>query len=64
MPSSWSFGRDRRATARTALAFTRKANLLSSLVSGRLSGHTKDHELEQLLPWNWKAERIVDAAKA
>jgi hypothetical protein len=27
-------------------------------------GRTKAHELERLLPWNWQAERIMDAAKA
>jgi hypothetical protein len=28
------------------------------------SGRTKATELERLLPWNWKAERIMAAAKA
>jgi hypothetical protein len=23
-----------------------------------VSGRTKAHELERLLPWNWKAERL------
>jgi hypothetical protein len=35
-------------------------NVLERMVSGR----TKAHEVEQLLPWTWKAERLsatVDA---
>jgi hypothetical protein len=27
-----------------------------------VSGRTKAHELERLLPWNWKAERLPAAS--
>jgi hypothetical protein len=26
-----------------------------------VSGRTKSHELERLLPWNWQAERLATA---
>jgi hypothetical protein len=26
-----------------------------------VSGRTKAHELERLLPWSWKAQQLVDA---
>ena len=29
-----------------------------------VSGRTKTHELERLLPWNWKAERLAAALDA
>jgi hypothetical protein len=29
-----------------------------------VSGRTKAHELERLLPWNWKAERAGPDLKA
>ena len=28
-----------------------------------VSGRTKAHELERLLPWAWKAERLAAAVK-
>jgi hypothetical protein len=34
----------------------RLIDVLDHMVSGR----TKVHELEQLLPWRWKAERLAD----
>jgi len=29
-----------------------------------ISGRTKAHELERLLPWTWKAERLAAAVDA
>jgi hypothetical protein len=29
-----------------------------------ISSRTKAHELEELLPWNWKTERLGATAKA
>jgi hypothetical protein len=29
-----------------------------------VSGRTKAYELEQLLPWNWKTERLAAAVDA
>jgi hypothetical protein len=29
-----------------------------------VSGRTKAHELEHLLPWTWKAERVTAAVHA
>jgi len=29
-----------------------------------VSGRTKAHELERLLPWSWKAERIAATVDA
>jgi hypothetical protein len=29
-----------------------------------VSGRTKAHELERLLPWNWQAERLEAAVNA
>ncbi len=35
-------------------------DVLERIVSGR----TKAHELERLLPWSWKAERLTATAHA
>ena len=37
---------------------------LTDVLERMISGRTKAHELERLLPWNWQAERIMAAAKA
>jgi transposase len=37
---------------------------LTDVLERMVSGRTKAHELERLLPWNWQAERIMAAAKA
>ena len=33
---------------------------LTDVLERMVSGRTKAHELERLLPWNWKAERLVN----
>jgi transposase len=33
---------------------------LTDVLERMVSGRTKANELEQLLPWNWKAERLVN----
>jgi hypothetical protein len=38
------------------LALTRVTGVLERMVSGR----TKAHELERLLPWTWKMARPID----
>jgi hypothetical protein len=45
-------GGDREAERGRALAWL--TDVLERVVSGR----TKAHELERLLPWAWKAERL------
>jgi transposase len=37
---------------------------LTDVLERIVSGRTKAHELEQLLPWNWKTERLAAAAHA
>jgi transposase len=37
---------------------------LTNVLEREISGRTKAHELEQLLPWNWKAGRLTAAANA
>jgi transposase len=37
---------------------------LTDLLEQMVSGRTKTHELEQLLPWHWKAERPAAAVNA
>src|SRR5215218_3944608 len=37
---------------------------LTDVLERMVSGRTKAHQLERLLPWNWQAERIMAAAKA
>jgi transposase len=40
---------------------------LTDVLEHMVSGRTKAHELERLLPWNWKAEwpeRLVATADA
>jgi hypothetical protein len=37
---------------------------LTDVLERMISGRTKAHELERLLPWTWQAERIIAAAKA
>jgi transposase len=34
---------------------------LTDVLERMVSGRTKAHELEQLLPWSWKAERLAAA---
>ena len=33
---------------------------LTDVLECMVSGRTTAHELERLLPWNWKAERLVN----
>ncbi len=35
---------------------------LTDVLERMVSGRTKAHELERLLPWHWKAERLGRAA--
>jgi transposase len=37
---------------------------LTDVLERMVSGRTKIHELERLLPWNWKAERLAAALDA
>ena len=37
---------------------------LTDVLERMVSGRTKAHELEQLLPWAWKAERLAAAVHA
>ena len=37
---------------------------LTDVLERMVSGRTKAHELERLLPWNWKAERLAAAVTA
>ena len=37
---------------------------LTDVLERMVSGRTKAHELERLLPWAWKAERLVAAVHA
>ena len=37
---------------------------LTGVLERMVSGRTKAHELERLLPWAWKAERLAAAAHA
>ena len=37
---------------------------LTDVLERVVSGRTKAHELERLLPWAWKAEQLVAAARA
>ena len=37
---------------------------LTDVLERIVSGRTKRHELEKLLPWNWKAAREAEAAQS
>ena len=37
---------------------------LTDVLERVVSGRTKAHELERLLPWTWKAEQLAAAANA
>jgi transposase len=37
---------------------------LTDVLERMVSGRTKAHELERLLPWTWKAERLAAAVHA
>jgi hypothetical protein len=37
---------------------------LTDVLKRMVSGRAKAHELERLLPWNWKAERLSAAVNA
>jgi hypothetical protein len=37
---------------------------LTDVLERMVSGRTKAHELERLLPWTWQAERLAAAIKA
>jgi transposase len=37
---------------------------LTDVLERMVSGRTKAHELERLLPWNWKSERLAAAVHA
>ena len=37
---------------------------LKDVLERTVAGRTKAHELERLLPWAWKAERLVAAVHA
>jgi hypothetical protein len=38
--------------------------LLTNVLERMISGRTKAHELERLLPWAWKAERLPATVEA
>ena len=37
---------------------------LTDVLERIVSGRTKTHELDRLLPWNWQAEQLVTAVHA
>jgi transposase len=37
---------------------------LTDVLERMVSGRTKAHEFEPLLPWSWKAERLAAAVEA
>jgi hypothetical protein len=37
---------------------------LTGVLERMVSGRTKAHELERLLPWSWKAEQLEAAVNA
>jgi transposase len=37
---------------------------LTDVLERMVSGRTKAHELERLLPWNWHAEQLAPAVHA
>ena len=37
---------------------------LTDVLERMVSGRTKAHELERLLPWHWKAERLPATVEA
>jgi hypothetical protein len=37
---------------------------LTDVLERMVSGRTKAHELERLLPWTWQAERLADTVDA
>ncbi len=37
---------------------------LTDVLERMVSGRTKAHELERLLPWTWKVERLAAAVEA
>ena len=37
---------------------------LTDVLERMVSGRTKAHELERLLPWTWQAERLAAAVEA
>jgi len=37
---------------------------LTDVLERMVSGQTKTHELERLLPWSWKAEQLAATADA
>ncbi len=37
---------------------------LTDVLERMVSGRTKSHELERLLPWAWKAEQLAAAGHA
>ena len=37
---------------------------LTDVLERMVSGRTKAHELERLLPWAWQAERLADTVDA
>jgi hypothetical protein len=39
-------------------------NRLTDVLERMVSGQSEAHELEQLLPWAWKAERLAAAVGA
>jgi len=55
---------------RSCLVATAKLNgveplaWLTDVLERMVSGRTRAHELEQLLPWAWRAEQVEAAVKA
>ena len=37
---------------------------LTDVLERMVAGRTKAHELERLLPWNWRTERLAAAVNA
>jgi transposase len=46
------------------LSKTKPLAWLIDVLERMVSGRTKAHELERLLPWVWKAERLATAVGA
>jgi hypothetical protein len=54
----------RRDAAATSITEVRPSAWLTDVLERMVSGRTKAHELEHLLPWTWKAERVTAAVHA
>jgi IS66 C-terminal element len=58
LPETYIFKREAPLNGVEPLAW------LTDVLERMVSGRTKAHELERLLPWAWKAERLTAAVDA